>query len=251
MSPLPRLVPLALALALAGSGGACGEAGEDGPLPTEPVTDQSAVLGACEPTSGASSVSDDPFADCVDELRAAPDVDFGHDALPDIVLGPPTGANQGGGGLDVASLGCGGSITLGFFAPGIVDVPGPDLLVFENAFAYDETTFAEPGRVLVSEDGVDWFAFPCATQGVEQGPPTGCAGVATVAARDDDAPFDPERAGGDAFDLAEVGLASARWVRIEDRTREHYGDDMWCRGSAGGFDLDAVAAAQPWERAPR
>jgi len=39
-------------------------------------------------------------------------------------------------------------------------------------------------------------------------------------------------AGGDAFDLADVGLAEARYVRITDR-----GD---LGGLAGVFDLDAV-----------
>jgi hypothetical protein len=53
---------------------------------------------------------------------------------------------------------------------------------------------------------------------------------------------DPETAGGDAFDLGEVGLRQARFVRIVDVTEEHYGERKWCEGDAGGFDLDAVAA---------
>ena len=48
----------------------------------------------------------------------------------------------------------------------------------------------------------------------------------------DDGPFDVATAGGDAFDLADVGLAEARYVRITDR-----GD---LGGLAGVFDLDAV-----------
>ena len=46
-------------------------------------------------------------------------------------------------------------------------------------------------------------------------------------------PHDPDTAGGDAFDLADVGLESARFVRITDRS------DI--TGLNGSFDLDAIA----------
>jgi hypothetical protein len=49
-------------------------------------------------------------------------------------------------------------------------------------------------------------------------------------------PTDPEKAGGDAFDLADVGLRVARFIRITDLDNGS-GD----KGTAG-FDLDAVAA---------
>lgn len=205
----------------------------------EDVDDQPPVDGAC-PERDAS----DPFADCVDAFHPG-DASFGHDQLPEIVLGPPRGAGELGG-MDVASLGCGGSITLYFAGAGIPDGPGDDLLVFENPFALSEdATFVEPARVLVSDDGERWREFPC---DLESSPPRGCAGIDLVhfdpddpAAGGDD-PRDPAAAGGDAFDLADVGLERARWVRLIDVTEDYYGHGMWCVGGAGGFDLDAVAA---------
>ena len=66
----------------------------------------------------------------------------------------------------------------------------------------------------VSDDGVTWTTFPCtATQ-----PPWGaCAGwhpvqpAATTAC-------DPAN-GGDPYDLADVGVVQARFVRIVDKTQ--------------------------------
>jgi hypothetical protein len=185
----------------------------------------------------------DPYADCVESFEPAAGVSFGHDAMPEIVLGPPQGAGVDMGGTHVASLGCGGSITLHFAAPWPTDGPGPDFIVFENPFRAGETTFIEPAQVLVSEDGERWHAFPCAPEpGLT--PPLGCAGLEPVLAAGPAAPLDPASAGGDAFDLAELGLSQARWVRIIDRTAEHYGSSTWCMGAAGGFELDAVAVVE-------
>jgi hypothetical protein len=95
--------------------------------------------------------------------------------------------------------------------------------------------------VLASADGIDWRAFPC--DPVHDDPPLGCAGVARVLAGPDNDidPTDPASAGGDAFDLADVGLTSARYVRLLDVGVAYYGARTWCGGGGGGFDLDAVA----------
>src|SRR5262249_53022847 len=149
-----------------------------------------------------------------------------------------------------------------------VDQPGPDLLVFENAFLPTGATtlapFAEPAIVEVSGDGVDWHALPCA---LTTGPfYAGCAGVYPVFANADDplAPsplvpsttpigalvgvpvddFDPPAgAGGDAFDLADAGLFAARFVRLT-------ASPTTAPGLMGlsGFDLDALAAVHSVER---
>ncbi len=224
-----RMRRLVLALGLA----ACGE--DDDALSTAGL-DMSPVEGVCAQGDG-----DDPYADCVESFVPAEGVAFGHDAMPDIVLGPPHGGPAGAGSMDVASLGCAGRITLAFDPPAIVDGPGPDFLVFENAFRTGEETFAEPARVLVSDDGEQWAAFDCIVDGAGTWPPSGCAGIEPVLAEGDPA-TDPATAGGDAFDLADAGLARARFVRLVDVTEEHYGDRKWCEGDAGGFDLDAVAA---------
>lgn len=161
---------------------------------------------------------------------------FGRDNFPEWVLGGPRGNSQGAGATShIVSLGDGGSVTLGFGPAEVIDGPGPDLLVFENPFYIGgdpNTPFAEPAEVSVSEDGLHFIPFPCDPVSLQ-----GCAGVTPVLANvetNDRDPLDPEQAGGDAFDLADIGVQRARFVRIVDVP----GD----RSALGGvFDLDAVA----------
>jgi hypothetical protein len=139
------------------------------------------------------------------------------------------------------------------FAPNaIVDGPGPDFIVFENPFRVGgnpNNVFAEPGEVSVSDDGQTWVPFPCtptydasAPYGTGTVPPYGaCAGWGVVYSAPDNgiSPFDPTTAGGNAYDLADIGVAHARFVKIVDRTAEA------CPDAGGpttnGFDLDAIA----------
>jgi hypothetical protein len=188
--------------------------------------------------TGEADPGADPYADEVVAFRPAAETQFGHDRLPEIVLGPP------GGIYDVASLGCGGEIVLGFDEPGIVDGPGVDLIVFENAWGPE---FPEPGQVAVSEDGVVWFEFPCTPETLE-----GCAGVTPTLAYPDTGidPTDPELAGGDGFDLGQLegGPRQVFYVRVRDRSSEYWASQAigpFCdpgQQGAGGFDLDAIVA---------
>jgi len=184
----------------------------------------------------------DPFIDHVDAFAPAAGASFNHDLMPDVVLGPPGGSGADTT-TDVVSLGCGGSIEVSFEDPIMVDGPGPDFIVFENPFVTGETTFAEPARVSVSLDGETWHELACTVDGTESWPPQGCAGVEPVLAGPDNEldPTDPEQAGGDAFDLEAFGLDRARHVRLVDVTEQYYGDETWCSGDKGGFDLDAIA----------
>jgi hypothetical protein len=140
----------------------------------------------------------------------------------------------------VLSLGCGGELTLYFDDPAIVDGPGPDFIVFENPLPTGDMTFAEPARVLVSADGESGTPSPAT-------PPTTPRSAAPAwprSAGPDNMidPTDPALAGGDAFDLADLGLATARYIRLLDVGVAYYGGRMWCGGGGGGFDLDAIAA---------
>lgn len=173
------------------------------------------------------------FAAEVISLDLGPGQHFGLDQMPDIVLGAPNGGGQATGSMDVLSLGDEGQIVLGFIDATIVDGPGADFIVFENAFAYGanlSSIYVEPGQVSASNDGTVWYDFPCATAT----PFSGCAGLTPVlangAATNGASPNDPTVAGGDAFDLADVGLSSARFIRITDA-----GD------ATTVFDLDAIA----------
>lgn len=214
----------------------------------------------------------DPYADAVVAYSIGSFGGFpGTNFLPGIVTGPPKGKGLFQGGLDVFSLGFGGSITLAFVDNVIVDQPGPDFAVFENAFlVFNPSTllierpFADPGIVSVSQDGVDWHEFPCSL--VVDAPHKifypGCAGVYPVLSNADDPstphasiptqgtladligasvspPPAPGGGGGDRFDLAQVGLAWARYVRIVD-ANVSTGDPFGSTNA--GFDLDAIAA---------
>lgn len=176
------------------------------------------------------------FATSVESFAPGPGPDFGQVDLPGVVLGAPKGAGAIHGSLDVATLGNGGSITLGFAPSTIVDGPGPDFIVFENAFYANgdpDAPFAELATVEVSEDGEHFDAFPCTATDAPYGE---CAGWHPVYANPDTNqidPLDPKVAGGDAFDLAELGVSQARYVRITDRV------DL--TGLSGAFDLDAIS----------
>ena len=181
------------------------------------------------------------FATSVESFSPGPGSDFGQADLPDIVLGPPRGLGDAKGSLDVATLGNGGSMTLGFAPSAIIDGPGPDFIVFENPFYVDGTDppqpFAELGTVEVSDDGQSFRGFPCTASAPPYG---GCAGWHPVYANPDKNsidPTDPAVAGGDAFDLGDLGVGRARYVRITDRI------DL--TGLNGSFDLDAVSIVHP------
>jgi hypothetical protein len=167
---------------------------------------------------------------------------WGQEHLPDVVLGPPEGATSGSPAAkrdEVLSLGAGGEVVLGFDRP-ITDGPGADFVVFENPFWVrgDPTdVWAELGEVSVSQDGQTWHTFVCAAEPTEPGQWPGCAGWTPTKsyAADEAIPLDPETTGGDGFDLADVGIESARFVRVRDMLESTNStvDNV-------GFDLDAV-----------
>jgi hypothetical protein len=192
---------------------------------------------------------------------------FGAAFVPGIVLGPPGNSAPQEGSLSVATLGFGGSVILAFDDIVIEDRPGPDFIVFENAFfrlplpttaTDDFRVFVEPALVEVSADGLEWHSFPYDTAALAQASAVpdvdrqvflqlvGLAGITPTLTGNwtlpnDPALFDPQGiggisgAGGDAFDLADVGLGEARFVRITDlNSRNGFA------GSGEGFDLDAL-----------
>jgi hypothetical protein len=190
-----------------------------------------------EPEGGDGRVltGPDPFADRVVSTVLGEGSGYGRDRLPDVVLGPPDGAGANAGSLDVLSLGREGTIVLEFTDLGVADGEGADLLVFENPFG----GWVETGAVSVSDDGDTWYEWPCAAPAAT----TGCAGVNSVFASSNNGidPTDPRVAGGDAFDLADLGIARARYVRIRDTGANTY------VGTSGGFDLDAVAVVHGFD----
>jgi hypothetical protein len=209
----------------------------------------------------AARAGAEPFADEVVRYTIGEGGGAREAELPGIVLGPPHGGGAFQGSTHTLSLGLDGSIEVAFTDNVIVDGPGPDFTVFENPFLVDGDPtgppYAEPGVVAVSGNGIDWAVFPCDLAGAPLH--AGCAGVYPVFANADDAetpsplvpstmplaalvgvPRDtfvpPAGSGGDSFDLADVGLFAARFVRIAGGPRDAR------LGGLSGFDLDAVAA---------
>lgn len=203
-----------------GSGGGGGAAGDG--ITCDPAADPSRTIS------------------CVQDFSPGDGAGFGEDDYPDVIYGEPLGKGTYSGSLDVLSLGKGGSITVGFGGGAIQDGPGADFIVFENAFYKGnkpELPFHELGQVSVSEDGETWATFDCKTDSY---PYDGCSGWRAVLAGSEpgiDA-FDPETAGGDPFDLADVGLQHARFVRIVDVSNTGSGNNA-------GFDLDAITIVHP------
>jgi len=189
------------------------------------------------------------FADELVSFSPGERAGFGSDELPAIVFGPPQGSGDQQGSFDTLALGDGGSVVLAFRAAAICDGPGPDFTVFENAFYGGGTLlFAEVGIVAVSDDGVQFVEFP-------YDPITfaGLAGTHPVYSNASNGidPFDPAVSGGDPFDLADLGLARATYVRITDPGAAIA--DPGNRvppGNSAGFDLDAIAALHTCGGAP-
>ena len=194
-----------------------------------------ALAGLC----GFRFADHDPFVDRVVSFEPGEGAGFGQDKLPDIVLGAPRGHGKLEPSDHVLSLGKGGRITLEFVDNEVIDEEGPDFIIFENAFLKapgDDpgNGFFELAKVEVSADGKDWKEFKFDTISRK-----GCAGHHPVLANADENkidPTDPEKAGGDAFDLKDVGLKMIRFVRITDL------DNATGASGTTGFDLDAVTA---------
>jgi hypothetical protein len=213
-----------------------------------------AVMAGCSSNAGAGSDGaggdgdgnappsyspDLPYARSVVSFEPGAGAGYNQDKLPDIVLGPPYVVKDGDPSLDVLSLGSGGDIVLGFGDKAISDGPGADFVVFENPFwpgGNAAKVYAELGEVSVSDDGENWTTFACDEAGDGAGHFAGCAGVTPTLVYDPVTlvPLDPTASGGDGFDLAELALSSAHFVKIHDL------ETLPPAGTTGGFDLDAV-----------
>jgi hypothetical protein len=211
------------------------------------------------------------FPDTVSEFTPGPGAGFGQAYYPGNVLGPPHGnanpATPNFSEQDLLSLGDGGHIVLRFVTTRVIDLPGPDISVFENPLqpsGQPNQSFSETAIVSVSDDGTSWTTFPFdfippppGGSLLDKANYVGFAGVNPVfsSPTNGNSPFDPAVSGGDFFDLAQIGLSSARYIRIQDtgttgptQTIDMNGDIVDDPGKhfqfqgAVGFDLDAVAA---------
>lgn len=171
------------------------------------------------------------------------------------IYGEPT--NQSGSGtLDVLSLGNGGEITIDLGDRVLVDGEGADFIVHENSFVVSgdpRNPFAEVAVVEVSQDGKTFFTFPFDYNPEGKTVRERFVGFAGI---------DPA---GDRFDLRDVGLTWARYIRIRDAGKasldgsqspirdddDEFLDDpgnICCGGNSQGFDLDAITLIHLGER---
>ena len=237
-------------------------------------------------TTGVVPGSISAWATTVEDYSPTPEVvhidSFGggpHDE-PVRGLGPADGATVSLGDLDATAISGGaapGSIVVGFQVT-IVDGPGADFAVFENAGTFFDSydvdfIFAELAFVEVSSNGSDFARFPATSLNIEADPnapdpnhdrlhaPFGrdFAGVNTtninnlagVNATLTGTPFDLSDLVGDPLvTLGTVDLNGIRFVRFVDIPGEGSFDDSfgnpildaWHSVESGGFDLDAVGA---------
>ncbi len=218
------------------------EAGADaGQVDADGSADGSADAGCGDAGAGVVGVVS------VEAVSYGPGAGLGQGDLPQALQGGPQGAGSGAGATTgLLSLGEGGEIVLAFGDHEIVDGPGPDFIVFENPFlTAPYQSYAEPAIVGLSATdtaAASFVDFSCdlsVTKGDAQNQSwayPGCAGVKPVLANPTNCidPTDPTLAGGDAFDLADLGLSRARYVRIRDAGLSTMGT------TSRGFDLDAV-----------
>ncbi len=225
------------------------------------------------------------FPDKVHSFVPGKNAGFGQGFFPGNVLGPPNGTSNAQvpnfSQADLVSLGTGGSIIMEFNTHKIVDLPGPDFTIFENPVqpsSHPEQTYADTAVVAVSEDAETWTTFPfdIVSTAPENLPLKanylGLAGVQPTYSSPGNgiSPFDPAVSGGDKFDLADLDIASIRFIRITDSGDERFAPSLDMHGDtvtdygnlldpdptepdagvAAGFDLDAVAAlhTEPWSQ---
>jgi len=192
----------------------------------------------------ASSCFAGEFIDTVYSYKFGINVDCGQDTMyfPKNIFGPPSinakYETPAAMPSEVLCIGFGGEIVIGIKEKIILDEPGFDFKIFENAFLnpINSKIFAEPAIVSVSQDGINYFDFPFDYSTLK-----GCAGITPVIGSND--PFSQDTISGDGFDLKTIGLSWVKYIKIKDITNEIYKDKshLFYDISLSGFDLDAVA----------
>jgi len=227
--------------------------------------------------TGAGQAGPEPcngFGVEVKETHVSADGGYNFGKLPAIVLGGPEAPNTSGGkkgtaptNTGVVSLGSGGSIVLDMGECELVDGFGADLTVFENPFfsataetpldkfpdiAIDQpekvVVWSEAAKVGVSSDGINFKYFPCDFDMAKTGSyfdklQSGCAGITpTLYGKDPFTPGLENGSGGDSFDLADIGVKKARYVKIvSGGAFIPLQEGQAPENGVQGFDLDAVA----------
>lgn len=252
------------------------------------------LLAGCPAGGGDSVTDDDDMADdddsTTDDDDATPPPDVCvwslEDACADEVVDAPgatgegfgdperavNGVRGGGvetGGADVFSLGIEPEqdelIVLRWSDRVVLNGPGIDFVVFENAFEFGGGVFMDLAMVEVSRDGLEWVAFPhdlvAADETSWSSEPLdwpGFAGRTPVLLHEEDNPVDPVDpavAGGDGFDLDDLpagdeadairaeGFAFLRLTSAPALLNPDTGEPYPRDPISNGADIDGVYAA--------
>ena len=224
----------------------------------------------------ASNGMADPFADRVKNYAPLNAAAYGASGIPANVVGPPDGRDTftpAYRSTEVASLNAsnraGGSIVLEFTDNIIAAGPGADFTIFENVMfegGDPNKRFMEPAIVEVALFEGEWYRFPTSVNPPADGtvnlanPGYYGQGFAGINATTGDDPTDPNRSGGDSFDLDALRVPDLNWVRfiritstgdqvrLDDRgiPIQHTATNNALSGAgSSGFDLDAAAAVHP------
>ena len=185
--------------------------------------------------------------------------DISNPSLGTVNYGSGTAITGKADAVGVASLGDGGSAIARFLTP-IVNGPGWDFAVFENAFV---DTFLELAYVEVSSDGVNFYRFPAVSNtqdsiqvgsfgGLDATKINNLAGKYTV---NHGTPFDLE----ELKDITGLDVNNVTHVKVIDIVgcimdsfarydkNNHKINDPWRTDfTTGGFDLDAIGVINTW-----
>ncbi len=253
MGPTTRALVLALAAAcLTG-------------CPTGADDDDSALPEEFFPTTPCPWGLEEACADVVVSAPGAAGEGFGD---PVRAINGVRGGGTDGGSLDVFSLlhepPEEASLVLRWSDRVVLDGPGIDLVVFENAFVSGGGVFMDPAVVEVSMDGQEWATLPhdyaADDETAWSADPDhwqGFAGRTPVLLHEEDNPLDPldpELAGGDAFDLADLpeddlgdairadGFTFVRLTAAPAVTNPDTGEPFVHHPVSDGPDIDGVYA---------
>lgn len=202
-----------------------------------------------------AQLKSDPWADDVTSVTYGSGAGYGQAFSPLNITGrddstaTPTSASASQ--TELLTLGNNGSIVMHFSDNGIYNGSGVDFTVFENPFYLKKSggevdttkVFAEYGIVAASKDGVTFYTFPYDTatkKGFAGKTPTN--GKANP--QDAGSPLQ-DHSGGDSFDLSDIGLDTAYYIKITDASSA-----LSQSNGPGGFDLDAVVAVNSFDRSP-
>lgn len=155
---------------------------------------------------------------------------YGKEHFPENFYGAPVE-----GGTHTVSMGAGGELVIELGTYALVDGPGVDFVIYENpVYSYTYGNFLEPAKIGVSEDGENFTFFSC----LKTSPYTGCAGVI---AWTEENPIDPDVAGGDQYDLNDLGFSKINFIKIIDLDLCRDGEEACGVDGTWGFDLDSIA----------